>query len=184
MVPFPFQRLPPELKIKIIHEALPRLILPENFDTPDKPYSQAEQYWVGDLQKSCKGIRSIVNNIRKIVAFDHGKVLFRLDPIRDTLLVKEMCLPSIESTKDWDPATSNLDRHALPVRRLMTQSHYIMDPNGHSDCMYSSEISSNPLTASKGGIDSFQQAITQSGRKALSLLLYPYSLIYHLSKSW
>lgn len=184
MEPFPFQRLPPELKIKIIREALPRLIVPEDFDTLDKPYSQAEQYWIGDLQKSCKEIQYIVNNIRKITAFDHGKVLFRLDPIRDTLLVKKMGLPNIESTKDWDPATSGLDRHALPIRRLMTQSYCVMSPIGDSDGMSSYGISTNPLTASKCGIVTFHKAFTQSGQKSLSLLIYLYSLVYHLLKNW
>lgn len=185
MEPFPFERLPLELKIKIIHEALPRLIVPENFNTSDKPYSQAEQYWVGNLQRSCKEIQYIVNNIRKIVAFDHGKVLFRLDPILDTLLVKNMCLPSIGSTKDWNPATSDLDRRALPIRRLMTRSRGISVPkphthfpNGTSCCV----ITSNPLTVSKDS--TFPQAFTACGQKSLSLLLYMYCMIYHLSKSW
>jgi hypothetical protein len=151
MEPFPFQRLPLELKIQIIREALPRLIVPEYLDT-FKPYSWAERVWVGNLTKSCKEIRSIVNNSRKIVAFGHGGIFFRLDPIRDTLLVKEMCLPRIESTKDWDPAISGLDHHALPIRSLMTQSFSIKALKGPEDypgCMSSCGLSNNTLTASK-----------------------------------
>jgi hypothetical protein len=184
MEPFPFQRLPQELKTKIIREALPRLIIPEYFDT-FKPYSQAEGACVNNLTNSCKEIRSIVNRIRKTVAFGHGKVFFRLDPIRDTLLVNEMCLPKIESTKDWDPAASGLDHHALPIRSLMTQSYCIMAPRGqdHPNCMSSCATSNNPLTASKGGMTIFYISFTQSGQKSLSLLHYLYSLIYHLSKS-
>ncbi|KIL95617.1 hypothetical protein FAVG1_00354 [Fusarium avenaceum] len=127
-LPFPFQRLPLELKIKIIHEAIPRLIIPENLYAPDKPISSAERVLIGDLTSSCKEIRSIVNNSRKIVAFGYGNILFRLDPVRDTLLVKNMCLPYIESKKDWNRDIWEVPRRGLPIRRLMTQSRAISRP--------------------------------------------------------
>ncbi|KAM0191691.1 hypothetical protein ACHAPA_008287 [Fusarium lateritium] len=139
MESFPFQRLPLELRIKIVREALPSLIVPEYICDPDQPISWAERVWVAKLTESCKDIQSIVKSIRKIVGFDDGRVFFRLDPISDTLLVKQMCLPEIESTKSWDPATFGLDRHALPVRRLMTQSFRIMTPlcdKDYPDWMY------------------------------------------------
>ncbi|KAM0326485.1 hypothetical protein ACHAPQ_007668, partial [Fusarium lateritium] len=128
MEPFPFQRLPLELRIKIVREALPSLIVPEYICDPDQPISWAERVWVAKLTESCKEIQSIVENIRKIVGFGNGRVLFRLDPIRDTLLVKQMCLPDIESTKDRDPAASGLDCNALPILNIMSLRSDIRAP--------------------------------------------------------
>lgn len=87
MQPFPFQRLPLELKIKIIREAMTRLIVPDYHDESDLPGSFADQIWVANILLSCREIQSIVKSIRKVSASAPGVVIFRLDPTRDTLLV-------------------------------------------------------------------------------------------------
>jgi hypothetical protein len=150
MQTFHFQRLPLELKIKIIREAMTRLVVPDYLNESGLPCSYAEQIWVVNLLLSCREIQSIVKSIRKVLAFAPGVVFFRLDPTRDTLTVCDMRLPSIESTKDWDPAASGLDRHALPILSLMTVSGSITTPEdvGRSPyCTFSCVVVNSLLTA-------------------------------------
>ncbi|KAF4957347.1 hypothetical protein FSARC_11346 [Fusarium sarcochroum] len=131
MAPFPFQRLPMEIKIKIIRNLLPETIVPES-RAGDAVIITGELAAADSLKRSCPEIREIIEHIRPLKAVDQkGVFMFSFDPDRDTLVVWDMNLPRMIGNFNWIPSdgpVSGLDDGALPIRRLLTCSTYIMPP--------------------------------------------------------
>ncbi|KAF4442659.1 hypothetical protein F53441_11700 [Fusarium austroafricanum] len=124
MEPFPFERLPMELKENVILNLMPGTIVPVISDGLLGP-SPKNKLQFKYLAESCPEIRAICNRLRRLVFTDihNDRELFRLDPLRDTLQVRNMELPPLKRSNAWRPDKIP-GRHpeALPVRKLLTVS--------------------------------------------------------------
>jgi hypothetical protein len=118
---FPFNRLPNELKIKIIQDVISGYTLPEKI-RGNGIVARAERKQVPSLLDSSVMIREIVNDMRRVMAISHdSRMLFTFDLIRDTLLVQHMQLPRfvVDGSDEM-----------LPVRKIITKSTTPIIPTG------------------------------------------------------
>jgi hypothetical protein len=119
---FPFNRLPTELKMKIIQAVIPGYTLPEKIRGNDTIVARAERQQVPSLLDSSVMIREIVNDMRRVIAVSHdSRMLFTFDLNRDTLLVQHMQLPRfvVDGSDEM-----------LPVRKIITKSTTPIIPTG------------------------------------------------------
>lgn len=121
MAPFPFERLPYEMKLEVIEEMAPAYSLPEG-RWPTGIGAPRERAIVPKLLLSCKSIRAIVKDMRRVVAVAPDfRVIFTFDLKRDTLQVEDMRLPRFEV---------NGKAESLPIRRLVTRALKPVPPAG------------------------------------------------------
>ncbi|KAF9774620.1 hypothetical protein IL306_007343 [Fusarium sp. DS 682] len=134
MSSFPFERLPPELRKKVVLHALPDLTAPVR----RIPNSRSVSFFtrsvcrtLKNLEKSDPEIRTLVHQIRCLKGVDiwsgypimaswNGPHL-RLDPIHDTFKVLDMGFPQVRPSKAWNPVEIGAyHRHALPLQNIIT----------------------------------------------------------------
>ncbi|KAF5672671.1 hypothetical protein FCIRC_8375 [Fusarium circinatum] len=130
MMACPFSKLPMELKVEIMSYVIPPMSSPiDNSVHPEAAYVA-----VGDLASVSKDFKRVVETLHRIkaITIDEGKTKFTMDPIRDTLVVFWMAIPSPNPDNSWirsmKAAGYKVDDEALPIRRLIAFSDYPMLP--------------------------------------------------------
>lgn len=119
MDPFPFERLPVELKIKIIRLAIPSVITPIGTSMADR-FTLEDDKELSRIRDSCPEIKVICNRIRYLVACSHGQEVFRLDPLHDAFVVNEPSFPMFGvSELPQEQGLESSQQADLPIRRIV-----------------------------------------------------------------
>ncbi|KAG5745077.1 hypothetical protein H9Q70_012221 [Fusarium xylarioides] len=125
MEPFPFEKLPIELKIKIIRFAIPSVTvyaatsLPPEYEVGSFKRRYGKE--LSRVRASCPEIKAICDRIRYLVVFYRGKEVYRLDPLRDTFLVYEPVQLLDFIKRRHEPRLEPCLQKGLPIRYMLCQ---------------------------------------------------------------
>ncbi|KAF4452317.1 hypothetical protein F53441_4835 [Fusarium austroafricanum] len=119
--PFPFEDLPKELQIKTVRELMPPMVVPEDIASDNCFDVTQERVTVNNLVLASRGFQYMIGIIRRLTGVSlRSGLTFTLDPLVDTMLVRNMKLPRFRI---------GLLLYPLPVRKLLTISEYPMLPD-------------------------------------------------------
>ncbi|KAF5536078.1 K P-type ATPase (mediates high-affinity potassium or sodium uptake) [Fusarium mexicanum] len=132
MESFPFERLPAELKIKIITFAIPSILA--RFVMRDSqlllasdPVRQDETE-LRRIRASCPEIKTICDRIRYFVVSSWGGKVSRLDPVRDTFGMCEP-FPSKITQIPCEQGPESSEQADLPIRRMLYWTGMLVHPH-------------------------------------------------------
>lgn len=129
MNPFPFERLPTELKIMIIRFAIP--LLPACFEKSfggwilNNGFMQVNEEDLDRIRASCLEIKTICDRIRYLVVCTRGQEVCRFDPLRDILVIME---PWVGYSREQGPESS--ETGGPPIRRMFYEMGDPSHPRG------------------------------------------------------
>ncbi|KAF5988503.1 K, P-type ATPase (mediates high-affinity potassium or sodium uptake) [Fusarium bulbicola] len=132
MESFPFERLPTELKIKIITFAIPSILAryvmrDSQLLLVSDPVRQDETE-LRRIRASCPEIKTICDQIRYLVVCSWGGRVSRLDPVRDTFGMCEP-FPSKITQIPCEKGPESSEQADLPIRRMLYWTGMLVQPH-------------------------------------------------------
>lgn len=135
MNPFPFERLPTELKIKIIRFAIPSLPacfkkrIDQGISVDTSMHVQEED--LNRVRASCLEIKAICDRIRYLVVFTGGQEVCRFDPLRDIFVITEPWVGySVATQLPGEQGTESSQPGGPPIRRMIYETKDSSYPRG------------------------------------------------------